>query len=272
MSDNHLRLPPGVWAKIDRAGEHLDALTSEIAAFVDTQTDSLIGEANSSRTQYRFVLRFSNEPPMQRWALLVGDVIHNLRSALDHLAWQLGVLRGVEPHARTEFPIFKERGRFRKVDNNGRPSRASGWDKISSLKPIHRAIIEAQQPYHAGEQAKHQSLWVLQELNNVDKHRLLRPILLMPRGLEVDGSYETVGPSEWVVPTGPLNAETPTIGVLRGTHPIHNVKVKLDYTLGVGIEQGGLVGGVTGTLRNLQKEVERVAELFSDAFRSRSID
>src|ERR1700722_9918330 len=39
-----------------------------------------------------------------------GDVVHNLRSALDHLAYQLAVVGtpNVEPTRRIEFPIAKD--------------------------------------------------------------------------------------------------------------------------------------------------------------------
>ncbi len=41
------------------------------------------------------------------FSVVVGDVIHNLRSALDHLAWQLVILDGGQPNDSTQFPIYE---------------------------------------------------------------------------------------------------------------------------------------------------------------------
>ena len=39
------------------------------------------------------------------WSLILGDLLHNLRSALDHLAWQLVVDGGGTPSQDTNFPV-----------------------------------------------------------------------------------------------------------------------------------------------------------------------
>jgi hypothetical protein len=39
------------------------------------------------------------EPPVEEWGVIIGDVVHNLRSALDHLVWQLTLANGNIPPA-----------------------------------------------------------------------------------------------------------------------------------------------------------------------------
>ena len=37
-------------------------------------------------------------------SLVIGDAVHNLRSALDHLAWQLVLANGQTPTTQTAYP------------------------------------------------------------------------------------------------------------------------------------------------------------------------
>ena len=88
----------GCWAKVQRADMHLDFLHQRVKSFVDdggpydlqTQPDSKTGEI----TIYGEV---TGEPPTDEWGAIIGDVVHNLRSALDHLVWQLTIADGHTP-------------------------------------------------------------------------------------------------------------------------------------------------------------------------------
>lgn len=124
----------------------------------------LVPEFNDDFTECRLHLKQIGEPPLDEWAVLLGDVLHNLRSCLDHLAYQLALVHEPEkpPPSGTEFPIFIEREKFRSEDRGG------GRYKIRGLNPDVIDAIEALQPYGS---AQH-PLWVLQQMSNADKHRL----------------------------------------------------------------------------------------------------
>lgn len=79
----------GTWAKVERAKTHRLALADEILAFNQANPGRLEGTYNSSSGLH--VIRIVSVPdyPVVRWGVVVGDVVHNLRSALDHLAWQM---------------------------------------------------------------------------------------------------------------------------------------------------------------------------------------
>jgi hypothetical protein len=51
------------------------------------------------------------------WSIIIGEMVHNLRSALDHLVWQLVILETSEQPVgdRTQFPIFESE---EKVDHH----------------------------------------------------------------------------------------------------------------------------------------------------------
>src|SRR5690606_21763862 len=73
---------------------------------------------------------------------IVGDVLHNLRSALDQLAWQLVLFDGGTPNQLTTFPVLRE------PPTDGRGERVPVTIKPGIDDPrIHRALEEAQ-PFH----------------------------------------------------------------------------------------------------------------------------
>ena len=93
-----------VWLKVIRAKEHLDALYAEILEFLrtDPQPYAIQPEHNREGSEYVFHFKVNREPPTE-WSVAVGDVTYNLRSALDHLAWQLALkhTRDREPRSAT---------------------------------------------------------------------------------------------------------------------------------------------------------------------------
>ena len=56
------------------------------------------------------------------WGVLIGEILHNLRSALDHLIWQLVILEtGAPPTTtKTAFPIFETAAGYK--SREARPS------------------------------------------------------------------------------------------------------------------------------------------------------
>src|SRR5271168_2992434 len=141
--------------KIERAKKHLQNLEAELIGFgkkefqaVTTDTESHIRQLGKHR-----VLPFD--------ALSgAGDIIHNLRSALDHLACQLvWVGSGEEPSRRVYFPIAKDATTY-----EGEKAR-----KVEGMCPKAIKAIDALKPYKGGNDA----LWRIHELDNIDKHRTL---------------------------------------------------------------------------------------------------
>ena len=115
----------GVRAKLARANEHLARLESDTHAFLENEPYRFALEVDGH--DYVVRIKASREPPIEL-AIMLGDVLYNLRSSLDHLAWQLASLNG-KPPAGTEFPIFKDRGKFTSSGRSG------GLYKIRGLGP-----------------------------------------------------------------------------------------------------------------------------------------
>jgi hypothetical protein len=158
----------GCREKIRWGEKHLARLREEIDDFFGDPTDptSLRGHLESTQ---RGPFPMSVESP-SHWPLIVGDIIHAYRSALDYLAWEVATLcrtrRGQKgpPSWATLFPIsdspelFEERGRKRLLD----------FDE-SEVE-----MVERFQPYRADPRwGVAESLRNLRDLSNRDKHRAL---------------------------------------------------------------------------------------------------
>ena len=166
----------GVHAKLDRAEEHLRALERDIRAFLEGKPCAVIHEWDPDSLTSVTTARINREPPTHM-ALVAGDCVHNLRSALDYLINSLVVSAGNEPNDRTAFPIFKDEGRFRGRDP--RPTKG--------LTQPMMAAVERLQPFNAAGRSDpsrpEHPLVVLRALSNWDKHRLLILCIVSVEGL-----------------------------------------------------------------------------------------
>jgi hypothetical protein len=154
----------GVMLKLERAEEHLDTLDARIGEYLVGKPYTSIREYDPQHDTRPAGIRITKQPPTSL-ALVIGDYLHNLRSGLDHLAWQLVIASGGQPSTRTEFPIYKDSAVYQ---------RGTGGVVIYPfLAPDVGTFIESLQPYHRGEDAVLHPLWVLHELSNIDKHRTL---------------------------------------------------------------------------------------------------
>ena len=97
----------GPRAKIKRAESQVIALNDTLQRCFKRYPYS-VGIAEFDRKAGRHNLRVKGGPPTfpDEWGVLIGEIAHNLRSALDGLAWQLALLKTTAPYDRTAFPIY----------------------------------------------------------------------------------------------------------------------------------------------------------------------
>lgn len=100
-----------------------------------------------------------------RFSVLIGEIAHHLRSSLDHLIWQLVLANGAKGTGRTEFPIFRE------PPKDAEGERPFG-KKIAGVRADAVKAIRQMQPYNNPEPHL-DPLWLVHELDRIDKHRLL---------------------------------------------------------------------------------------------------
>jgi hypothetical protein len=102
--------------------------------------------------------------PDQMIAVFIGEVIHNLRSALDFLIYALAWIDSGTFQNRTQFPIEDSANVFEKRKSGKQPY-------LIGLNAAHVARIEQLQPYNGCAWTKR-----LRDLSNGDKHRELTTV------------------------------------------------------------------------------------------------
>lgn len=160
--------------KIERSKRHFDELNAAIHTFMETRPYGIVEDFNAEIGKYEVRASVKSEIPSQ-FGPMVGDVIHNLRSALDVLAVELADENGHTSRtaiSKTYFPIADSRDGFEKT----------GLGRIERLSASAQKRIRALEPYKGG---RGELLWKLHQLDILDKH-----VNLVPVGAAmIDNSY-----------------------------------------------------------------------------------
>lgn len=113
------------------------------------------------------------------WGLLLGNIVHNSRSSLDHLAWGL-YKRGRTPNLSAS----AEQGVYFPIATS--PEQFNGWirgkrPKLPGVRRADIAVVRRYQPYARGKRLVDQHVFrVLDELAKADKHRVIQPVQAVP--------------------------------------------------------------------------------------------
>jgi hypothetical protein len=182
----------GVRLKLERAQFHLKNVDDLAGPLEAACREAVVGHPEQDGRQY--VYRISEVPPIDPLiGIILGDAVHNLRSSLDHLAWQLVVAYGGTPSDKTAFPILRtaptadQYGRTRPNTNPGLPVAV-------------RDLLDEVQPYKRRHSAEHE-LAVLHQLNIIDKHRELLVAVMGATRLGWWGDWEAIA-----IDVGPFRA------------------------------------------------------------------
>jgi|GEM_PF-1113601 len=165
--------------KLARADSQVRTLADEISGWVSRNPITARVEFRDQRLGYRLILEEFEATSIENWGLLIGECAHNLRSALDNLAFGLARLRKDPPDnpAVIHFPIYLDRKIFEK---NGKVHQS-----LNQMPPAAASLIEQLQPFQRDRSEvqgtpETDALVRLQWLNNHDKHRVPSIVLLAP--------------------------------------------------------------------------------------------
>lgn len=181
--------------KAMRAGKHFEVAQRMFRRFVRNEC-GVRAEFSTRTQQYNAVAHLPPPPPVI--GLLVGDCVHNLRSALDHIVYALISTNPTKPEgvpdSRTMFPI--------------RDTKEGYLHQVTKLRRIHgtpdavAALIDSLQPYHARDKGLDYTahpLWVLDKLENIDKHRRLMLASGVARHAHVSIRYSDGGETDLMI-------------------------------------------------------------------------
>lgn len=190
------------WPKLHRAFALRDELivwSLANAAGPEYESRSNPQQATSPTVSMEWRVRSGTLPDYQHAALLLGDVIHNWRCALDHQLWDITPEREQTARGhRVQFPIHHKRASYSKW--------LKAWKGVYGDKVL--AVIDDAQPCNVPNGQIH-PLGLLQVLSNQDKHRV--PTVMGHGAVDVAPVVVKPNPPGGVdatVWTGPVEDET----------------------------------------------------------------
>ncbi|MCH8026394.1 MAG: hypothetical protein IH866_06320 [Chloroflexi bacterium] len=236
----------------------------------------IIAELNPKSRKYALRALVNVVPPLDL-GICISEVAHHLRSALDGLVYQLGQSNGATEEAltRTQFPIFLKQ----RVSGCKRPKRCRNkpphfrCDAMRMIQPLcdeHQTMIERLQPYRRGNLGKRGPLYLLHELNNADKHRLLQVVGGKPTGYMVGGVWGNAPYPDYRISLRAVFEDGAKVGRVAASD-VHGQKVQMEQSIVpyIAFWQGcrevrGF--GVGPTLSGIAEHVSGIVEGFAPEF------
>ena len=150
----------GCRAKVERASCRLQELEENVDSAATQNLFGVTTESAPDNDEYILKALLPRDLFLG-YSVSAGEIIHQLRSSLDHLLWQLVIANGARPDRFTGFPVAYKKAIYKR---QGR--------KIAGISGAAATLIEELQPFRSDDYASH-PLYTLTELWNQDKHRLL---------------------------------------------------------------------------------------------------
>jgi hypothetical protein len=209
----------GVDQKVTRAKKHRDHLTRQAALYLRRPTHHVKTHADKDGLEHVVrIYRIRPVPP--EWAVILGEFLYDLRSALDNLVWALVLANGEQPGRGTYFPILRQENRkaFAAMTAGAHPEAVT--------------VIQSLQPYLRGKRPGVGPLFLLHELNRLDKHQALTVVTAVGARGSFHISPELAGRSTVRTTLQPLHEGAEILRViLKEPQPQVDVKPKADLAV-----------------------------------------
>lgn len=251
--------------KWSRARQLTSELNSRIEIWyrnVPRGLDHRIAEDGLSVT---FCARLPYSPPVYEWSLLLADILHNYRSALDALAWEMAHLDGKKPKRENERNIYFPLASTREA-----------WVKKARghLESVPEDILERMhsvQPY-AVEPVEDGIFVHLHELDISDKHKgliraqvVVRNANQVPFGLVLKGGAALTDHLQedfwtWLATDEPV-ADGGAIFEVRTDAPIVSASCNIPLPVSIAVRNRGKQHDVMKLLVMIDKQIALTFEL-----------
>jgi hypothetical protein len=214
--------------KLQRAEEHFGQLRLEHALFLDRNPYRMLLEDDPENEggphAFLYRAKIIEHPPLEKWASIIGECVHALRSALDHTAYLIVNRDGLVSEDRPAFPLL----------DNPKYWATTHPDKLPGVSGEVLTLIERLQPYN--EAPGWDALLNIHQLDIIDKHRRLNLV------------NSTVEGTSWDAVNGELVDVEPGIGpfedgTICGRFRIvpeggENVHMKTNFVFGIATGEG----------------------------------
>lgn len=191
-------LLPGVnfttWPNLkwERAKGHLADLTATFDIWQASAPITIEGVLQDDDETVELIMRVPRGIPVHEWSLILGDAVHNLRSAFDAVAWGMANHNDAKPRnpRRVSFPVADD------VDVWNRA--VESW--LGAIDPEHQQRIAIMQPYTFAAAGSETFLSVLTDLDNRDKHRNLISVSVDLHEVNLGGAFAYADPAAVALP------------------------------------------------------------------------
>jgi alkanesulfonate monooxygenase SsuD/methylene tetrahydromethanopterin reductase-like flavin-dependent oxidoreductase (luciferase family) len=136
----------GPFAKLDRAEEHLAEFRRLLLDHLH-RPDLIVGTIAYDPVTRRIYPRYRIQGVPYKVLVVIGDVIHNLRSALEQTVWQLVLANGGHPDHKTKLPIITHPPEPQKPPKMPKPPKP--LTIFGGASPTTMRLVEAIQPINA---------------------------------------------------------------------------------------------------------------------------
>jgi hypothetical protein len=157
----------GVHAKLGWARHHFNAVNTEITAWLNTDPYHLTFHRNQQFTKFWVTVHArGDKPDFERWSLMVGDCVTNLRDSLDHLIFAIAQLPTSPKPEKRGLAAFIIRNHPREFSKDAK-------GRLCSVPEPILDAVRCFQPFNRPCAPLPPLLGVLGELANGNKHKLL---------------------------------------------------------------------------------------------------
>jgi hypothetical protein len=233
-----------VLAKYHWAKKHVDNFDAAVADFRRTNPHAIRKKCNLEAGSVTYYVE--SVPDIDpELAMRFGDAVHNLRSTLDHLARALVEATGAPFDPKnTSFPIC----------NFAKDYKSRARASVVGIGKTSREILDRIEPYKGG--TSHH-LWQLNELDVIDKHRMLVAVATVPIGHSMTpiekaafkAKKPIIGPTTFAIRQYIFAASNPGVIPLQagqelGTFPVSESDNDVGFAFDVAINEFEVVDGL----------------------------
>jgi hypothetical protein len=152
----------GVRVKLGRAAHHLSSLQSALNDYMSVDTDGagpgIRLDFDTESGVWKAIAHVPEQVPIE-WSVLIGEVLYQLRSSLDHM-----INCVTTPTRYTSFPIYDDKSNY--LSNEAR--------LLAGVPEPYLTLIRELQPFWQMPQTpREHALWALHELARLDRHQFL---------------------------------------------------------------------------------------------------
>lgn len=158
----------GIFQKLKRADDNIASLHDEILAFVQSCKYPVLPNIENAKEFLDAVGYFKNLVIPKRFSVLSGEIVHHLRSSLDHITWHFSNAEyRIKSENAIEFPVFR-------IDPLTQAAKDRYERKIKGISnPNALSLIRDLQPYRRGSDAEDDPICIVHDMDRFDKHREL---------------------------------------------------------------------------------------------------